>query len=83
MKVHDAGPQGVAASNHRIRNEDLATPLQPVEHLPVDRVELLFCLGLSQARPQGRGHISEHGDAEILTEQIQVGVPIDSARQRL
>ena len=54
VEVDDAGAQHVAAGDDRVRDEDLAAALQPVEQRSVERVELAARPRRAQRRAQVR-----------------------------
>ena len=46
VKVHDAGAQHVAAGDDRVRDERLASALQAIEQLAIQRIQVPLGLGL-------------------------------------
>ena len=54
VEVHDAGAQHVAAADDGVGDERLASALQPIEQLAVERIEMTFDRRLSDAALEDR-----------------------------
>ena len=75
VEVHDTRTQQVPAVNHCVGDERLASSLQAVEQLLIERVEIAFDRRLTRLRLKIARHIAERRDAQRLCDEFQVRCP--------
>ena len=83
VEVHDAGAQHIAAADDGVGDECLASALQPIEQLAVERVEVTFDRRLSQVRSKIARHVAERRDAQVLGRELQFRMAADRLSHRL
>ena len=82
VEVHDTRTQQVAAVNHCVGDERLASSLQAVEQLPIERVEIAFDRRLTRLRLKIARQVAERRDAQRLCGEFQVRVLVNRRGHR-
>src|SRR3974390_2367708 len=77
MKVHDASTQKIMPVYYGIGDKCLATALNPIKQLTVDRIEIEFDLRISQLQAKIARYVAECCYAQALGHKLQLVMMAD------